>query len=426
MARITNTQKAGLDFLDQMFFNELVVRRGMNTEDQQQLDTIITRVTQMTEKEYSGSEAEIIKHLVYYFLEVTLTDTYYGRGKAIPKGVKHLDLSKETIEAIDHYARNLQLAFMLSLTEQSTGFDASYALEIFEVVKDEFVGYSAIVRRDLAWRCFVSEFRDASLNSYCWLSASGVLPLTKNSPDRIRSNFDAEFMMRLTLMADYGMITHYLKVTLSNINTASAVLEHWKHDLKESAIDRLLNIQKVFNESSTKSSLHNIPMINIFDLNEKNRVQYFFEQWGKRKVRLRMHPGTLASWLGFLGAGLVEMQLVTEHHSTAKEKFENSVESDEISDLKVPAIFNTCDNRDTITEFVKQRLLEYGLQINSDTLYRVHSSMRKTTLPLLEIYCRMTRDSGVVMPATYDDTFYMSLFIHKDKMRTKNSSITCE
>ncbi|WP_340053167.1 hypothetical protein [Pseudomonas sp. JAI120] len=41
MARITKAQKAGLDFLDQIFFNELVVHRGMNDEEQQQLETVI-------------------------------------------------------------------------------------------------------------------------------------------------------------------------------------------------------------------------------------------------------------------------------------------------------------------------------------------------------------------------------------------------
>lgn len=421
MARIKKAQKAGLDFLDHMFFNELVVHRGMNAEEQQQLETLIARVTQITESKYSDHEAEIIKHLVYCFLEITLINTFCEWEKPKYIEIQHLDFSEEKIEAINQHICNFQMAFMLALTEMSTEFEASYALEVFEVVKDEFVDFSAIVRRDLGWRCFVYEFKDASLNSYCWLTVSGILPVTKNNPDRISSNFNAEFMARLTLMANYEMITNHLKVTFSNINSASVVLNHWKSDLKEVTIDRLLDVQKVFNQLSTKSSLRSIPLINLCDLNNKIRVQHFFEQWGKRKARLRMHPGTLASWLGFLGAGLVEIQLVREPHPDTQEEIKNGAESVEIYDFKIPAIFNAYNNRDTITEVVKQKLLGHGLQINSDTLYRKHAKMKKTTLRLLDIYCKMTRDSGVVMPAIFDDIFYISLFINQEKMPFKKS-----
>lgn len=426
MARITKAQKAGLDFLDQIFFNELVVHRGMNSEEQRQLETVITRVTQMAESKYSGREAEIIKHLAYYFLEVTLINTRDEWKQAIPVEVPPLDLPKETIEAVDRYTNTVQMASMLAFTEMSTGFEASYALEIFETLKDEFVGYSALVRRDLVKRCFVCEFRDAPVASYCWLIVAGVLPVTKNGPDRINRSFNAEFITRLTLMADYEMITHHLKVTLSKNSSASVFLGQPKFDLQEATIDRLLDVQKVFNESSTKSSLRGVPLINFCNLTNIAQVQNFFEQWGSRKARLRMHSGTLASWLGILGAGMVEMQLSRKYYDAAQEKYKSGAEFVEVSDLKVPAIFNACNNKYTITEFVKERLSEYGLQINSDTLYRNHSMMSKTVLRLLSMYCKMTRDAGVVMAAIDDDTFYMSLFIHADKMPYQKASVATE
>jgi hypothetical protein len=218
------------------------------------------------------------------------------------------------------------------------------------------------------------------------------------------------------LIADREMITHYLKVMLSGDNFAAVYLNHPKFDLKEATIDRLLNVHRVFYESSTKSSLRSIPMINLRDLTSTGQVQNFFEQWGNRKARLRMHTGTLASWLGILGAGKVEIQLSREYYFSAQEKYKNRAESVEISELKVPAIYNACDNQFTITQIVKESLSEYGLHINPDTLYRCHSMMRKTTLRLVNMYCKMTRDAGVVTAAIYDDTFYGSVFIHADKL----------
>ncbi|MGE6323327.1 hypothetical protein ACQKEF_24230 [Pseudomonas oryzihabitans] len=424
MARINKAQKAALDFLDLVFFNELLVYRGMDAEERQQLETVIWRVTQMSESRHSGRESEIIKHLAYYFLEVSLATTTEELRQASPVEVPSLDLSKETIKAVNQYTNDLQMAFMLAMTETSTGVLASYALEIADVLKDEFAGYSALVRRDLLKRCFVREFKDVSIVLYCWLAVTGVLPVTKNSPDRIYRKFDENFTIRLALLADYEMIVHGLKMMISKDNSICVFLGKQQFELKETTVDRLLDIQKHFNEAITKSSLRGIPLINMRDLASPAQIQDFFERWGTRKVRLRMHTGTLASWLGTLGAGMVELQLWREYEHAAREKYPNGIESVDINELKVPAIFNACDNQHTISEFVKERLSEKGLRINPDTLYRNHSMMRKTILRLLEMYCKLTRDAGIVMSPMYDDVFYGSTFILADKLSRQRRQLS--
>ncbi|MCU1724518.1 hypothetical protein [Pseudomonas sp. 5P_5.1_Bac1] len=416
MARITKAQKAGLDFLDLVLFSELVVYRGMDAEERRQLDTVVQRVTQMAESRHAGREVEIIKHLAYYFLEVSLANTAEELRQAIPVDVPRPDLSNETIEAVDRFTRDFQMAFMLAMTSTSTGVEASYALEIAETLRGEFVGYSALVRRDLLKRCFVREFGDVSVGVYCWLTVTGVLPVTKNDLGRFDLEFDQKFMTRLALLADYEMITHGLKVLISKDNSICVYLGKREFNLKDETVDRLLDIQKHFNAATTKSSLRGIPLINLRDLKDRARVQDFFEQWGSRTVRLRMHTGTLASWLSILGANMVELQLLREYERAAREKYPNSAGPIEIADLKVAAIFNACDNQHTITEYVKDRLLEYGLKINPDTLYRMHSTMRKTVFRLLSLYCKLTRDAGVATSPLYDDTFYGSTFIHADKL----------
>lgn len=87
-----------------------------------------------------------------------------------------------------------------------------------------------------------------------------------------------------------------------------------------------------------------------------------------------------------------------------------------MSDLKVPPIFNAFDNQHTLSAEVQGKLATYGLQINADTLYRTHVMIIKTTLQLLHSYCHLTRTTGVVMSAIEDDIWYMSLFIHGDKV----------
>lgn len=59
--------------------------------------------------------------------------------------VEALDLPEETIAAFDRHNTNYQLAFMLVVVKNATGFDARYALEIADTLKGEFAGYSALV-----------------------------------------------------------------------------------------------------------------------------------------------------------------------------------------------------------------------------------------------------------------------------------------
>ncbi|KPC02095.1 hypothetical protein QO021_29885 (plasmid) [Pseudomonas amygdali pv. lachrymans] len=417
MPRITKAHKAGLDFLDLVFFNDLVVHVGMDTEERSQLQKVIQRVSQMVECRHSGREADVIKHLIYYILEVSLANTTEELSLVNPHVPRPPSLSSEQMEAVDNFWSDYQMAFMTVVTEKSTGVLANHAFEIAEVLIGEFAAYSPLVRRDLLTRCFVSEFTDASLGVYSWLIVSGVLPVTKHSPDRIRDEFSASFMTRLALLADYQMIVHAFNMMISK-DEGSAVYLRMRdhHNLSEDTVDRLLEIQRHFNEALNKKSLAGIPLICCRDLKNPLQVQEFFCEWSLRKVRFRMHTGNLGSWLSILGAGMVHRQLMGEYAHAARIQYPNELGTVNISALKVPAVFNACDNRHTITEFVQGKLSDYGFRINPDTLYRSHSTMRKATLRLLASYCQMTRDLGVAVSAPYEDVCYVNAFIHSDKL----------
>ncbi|SBW84958.1 hypothetical protein PVE_R2G0933 [Pseudomonas veronii 1YdBTEX2] len=320
------------------------------------------------------------------------------------------------MEAVDNFWNDYQMAYMSVITEKNTGVLANHALQIAEVLIGEFVGCSPLVRRDLLTRCFVSEFTDASVGVYCWLIVSGVLPVTKNNPDRITDEFTESFLIRLALLADYQMIVHAFNMMISKDDASATYLRMRNLNLTEDTVDRLLDIQRHFHDAISKKSLASIPLICRRSLENPSQVQEFFGEWGKRKVRFRAHTGTLGSWLSILGAAMVHRQLMGEYALAARTQYANRLGAVKLSDLKVPAIFNACDNQHTITELVKGRLSEYGLRINPDTLYRSHSTMRKTTLRLLALYCKLTRDLGVAMSAPYEDVSYVNAFVHSDKL----------
>lgn len=400
MSRITIEQKAGLDFLDLILFNELVVEYGMNAVELRQLDNIIERVTLMTEDRYSDSEAEIIKHMAYYFLEVKLANSIYDLGKIYNIKAPRPNIANEMIQALEEYNCDYQIAFMYAVTEKSTGVDVGYAWEIAEKLRGEFIGYSALVRRDLLKRCFIREFRSAPVDVYCWLAVTGVFRITKNSPDRMHRELDSKLKIRLVLLADYEAITHHLKMHISKDCSILGFLGS-QRCLKETTINRILDIQNKFIAAINKPSLQGIPLMYLRDPASKEQVQDFFKQRGDRKIRLRMHTGTLASWLSVMGAVMVELERKREG-------------------VNAPAIFSSSDNEGKITETVTKRLFdEYGLRINPDALYRTHAKMKNTTFNLLSHYCKNTRQARIAIPPPWDDIFYISTFIHTESLKDK-------
>lgn len=424
MARIKTEHRAGLDFLDQMLFHDLVVHIGMDWRERGQLQTIISRVREMVEARYTGRDVEIITHLVYYFLETSLANTIVECRQAATFKVPDPVLPEEMEQAVHENIKTYQKAWVLAVSELTTGVDGSLALQIAEKLSDEFAGHSPLVRRDLVRRCFVYEFQDASLSVYCWLVIAGVLPVTKTDRERLNLEFSERFITRLSLLADFDSLMHALCRDIAKTNATGVFLGQPQFDLKERTVDRLLNIQNTFHEALNKKSLRAVPVLCMPGVLQytHEHVQDFFKKMGVRKMRLRMHNGSLASWLGVLGASLVEQVLMTEYENAAYEQFPNGPGLVNKADLKVRAIFNTLDNQGTITDSVKNTLSTLGFTINPDTLYRVHSAMSKSTLYMIDLYCKTTRDMGVVMSSLYEDPHYAGIFIHADRMAVNSGA----
>lgn len=424
MARIKTEHRAGLDFLDQVLFHDLVVHIGMDWRERGQLKTIISRVREMVEARCTGRDVEIITHLAYYFLEISLANTMDEWRQAATFKVPDPVLPKETVVAVHEHTKAYQSAWMLVASQLTTGVDGVLALQIAETLNDEFAGYSPLVRRDLVRRCFAYEFQDASLSVYCWLVIAGVLPVTKTDRERLHLEFSERFLTRLSLLADFESLMHALCMDIAKTNTTGVFLGQPQFDLKEKTVDRLLNIQKTFHEALNKKSLSAAPVLckpGVLQHTHEH-VQNFFKKLGMRKVRLRMHNGSLASWLGVLGASLVEQVLMIEYENAACEQFPNGPGIVNKADLKVRAIFNALDNQGTITDSVKNRLSTLGFTINPDTLYRVHSAMNKSTLYMIDLYCKTTRDMGMVMSSLYEDPHYGGIFIHADRMAVNSGA----
>lgn len=421
MPRTTKAHKAGLDLLDQIVFNELVVYQGMTDYERLQLDTIISRVTEMAETKYVGSEIEFIKHLAFALLGVALCNTIDECQAAFPVIPQATNVTLEEINKVEKHHKKYVMQKVLDHTGEWMGLDGDYALKIVDELRSEFTGYSALVRRDLLMRCFVAEFSDASVKTYCWLISCGVLPVTKNGPDRIKWLMDENIAMRLALICDYEMIAHQINISSHGYYPPETRIAQDKLELHEQVNDRLLDVEIAHRRSAGQRSLKGfIPLIGDVDMFNQERIKEFFRNWGERKARFRMYSGNLASWLGFLGAVMVKKDHVVEQK---KQELEDSRAKDtgEIAKRVMQGIYSDTDNAGKITENVQSRLADlYGLRISANTLYRAYDDrLFLSNDHLLENYCRLSRDLDVAFPAIGEDNLYQGSFMLAGKFIRK-------
>tara|TARA_R100000027_G_C2247406_1_gene93588 strand:- start:1315 stop:2484 length:1170 start_codon:yes stop_codon:yes gene_type:complete len=375
----------------------------MTDEERRQLQTIVERVTTMVERKYSGWTAEIIKHAAYCFLEVSMSGSQEEwEPDSLPEN-ESLDLSRNDIKAVDQHNRNFKIASILLFIKISTGVDVDFSYQISETLKPEFMNFSDLVKKNLVNRCFVLDFKEASLKSYCLLILAGVLPVTKFRSDGVNGNFDESFVVRLSLMADHKMASHFFQVLMSKANIADTLLDKLNPVLNEKAIDDLIGVRTKLYETRSKKSLRGVPLTNG-DLTTEGKAWEFFSHWEKRKSRFRIHSKSLGGWLGILGAEMVEIRRLDELRNV------NSVLSDRTSGAEKSAIFRAIDNRGTITDQIRHRLAQYGFSINADTLYRHYSEISKTTIPLIDAYCEALREAKFQVSTTEEEDALMSVF----------------
>lgn len=67
-------------------------------------------------------EAEVIKHLVFFILEVSLANTTEELMQVNPNVPPPPNLSSEQIEAVDNFWNDYQMAYMTVVTEKALGF----------------------------------------------------------------------------------------------------------------------------------------------------------------------------------------------------------------------------------------------------------------------------------------------------------------
>ncbi len=319
MPRVNKMQHSGEDLLDQILFHELVVRTSMTDLELEQLADVIRRVDKMVGEKFSGTEAEIVTHLSYCFLDICLADPIikFRESGIAAEFVPKLGLSDEESLKAEKSIALMHVAVLLAITETVFGIDASFAVEVRDALVDKFAAYSPLVRGNLAQRCFAFECPFSSALTYCWLVNKGVFQSKKHVSSEIFSDFHPDFSIRLHLLAVHEALKNSTVLGISTLQSQIASLSvlrsnREKFEIKE--FDKLTDVKYGLEKAEGNKSVLLGLTIDQLTSPDHSAIQQFFTMLAAYSHRYRMNSGTLASWPGLIA---------TAHMWTLRESYIN-------------------------------------------------------------------------------------------------------
>lgn len=393
MGRIANHQVAGLDFIDKLYFTQLLVYCSMSQAERNILERVIVRVEKEVEKLHLPVfEAAVFRNAIYSMLEVALSNNVSDLGKSF-----HVDLPpfsedlKTARSKIEEFIRNYLMALVMASVEVSKQVDLSKAVEILESLALEFSDAPAVVRYDLSERCFALKYLNGPMDCFAWLCKVRVLNSTKTTPERLPVAFNTEFLWRLVMMCEFEDVCAYFKRLLKSGNLAAVMLDaSEKFEYSAASREKLFKLETKFRGAMVTPELSSSFCVLLRDdLKSEQALQRFFSQIGSRRGRYRISEGTIASWLGTLGAAMVEILYRLEGN--------------------IAPIYVEIFNEGSLTDTVRLKLKDLGFSINSRTLYERHRELCQGNLRVVKVYYDILVKEDVAIPPHEDDVFYFGL-----------------
>lgn len=402
LGRIAASHVAGLDLIDKLFFNQVLVFCLFGEERVwlKELDADLDR--ELTDKGITGVHRQVVKHGVLCLMEIELSDSllllkevYPDKLPALPAGI-----GKQQFQETERYQLEFFQAMVLATMSLSHQSDTQLVIEITNALLEKYHTAPATVRFRLVDRMFAFEFRQAPIDCFTWLAKMGVLDSSKHPGVGLTSRHGPEFLQRLALMCEFDLHRdHNWRTARLNVLISSG-LHVVAKDTPQESRDLLLQQEIKRMEVLSKPELnHGMPGINLGELEKPANVQRFFTSLNTYALRFRFFQGSLASWTGMLCGGVVEIL----HR---------------LQDRKIP-IYADEFNEGSLTQCICEDMSARGFEITARTIYERHRDFKETILAMTTTYYRMLLFQGVAPPPNIIDMTHHGLALHFDLFKPK-------
>lgn len=396
MARTSGAKAAGLDLLDRLYRNQILVHLVFSEEERSWLARLCARVGEMVRgASLNEHEAESLRHWTYCMLEIYLADRW-GTGlercewaPPVPANLSLDIMSRVAIHDCNYFAR-----FSIDTNNSSHQSNGAYstagrALELALGLIEEFRDGPPVVRQRLAERALAFEFPDAPLQALQWLSSVGVLKPAKYSPTLVTIPVQEALAVRAALLCEFETIR-------------SSIAEQVRFEPPVAPLEEFVR-----------------QMRDIVGAKDAYQVHEELLEMHKAHARLRQRPSSV-HLLGnpqrcFASESsntfLAECHRLTPYLRTSLHKVSNAV-TDIAAVLLVirkarlqpdRALYASVSKRGTIADDVSSFLRERGFSVDPKTIYR-HVQLRVAApLHVQTAYRDLISIFGLAWPAHWPE-----------------------
>lgn len=395
MTRTTASKAAGIDLLDRLYCNQILVHLIFGLEERDWLQRLAMQVrAAVREKGATGLRAERLLHLTLCLLEIFLADEFEDLAKRVPFDPPPLppDLTPAIVAKIRAHNRNYFAAALLAADNRMGAPEDEYvALEVASGLKDEFRSAPASVRHRLVERVLAIEFPNAPIDVFTWLAKMGVVPSKKFRDGIAAPPLHEAVVVRAASICEFEMFRQLIAGQMHfgdrcDGGFSKALRTQLKGHISDEARERLLTVMQAEERRINSPTLQNsFAWLIESRWKDKDYVALFLSNCHSMApyIRAALHKQSTA--LSDIAAAMIAIRKTTQDPDKA---------------------LYAEEREDTIAHDVSTELSNRGFNVHARTIYRhfreslqIHATHRNS-------YFKLLNRLDVALPAEYGDIFH--------------------
>jgi hypothetical protein len=393
MSRPTSQQIAGLNILDWLYFNQVLVYSVFSGEHLCCLYNIVEKVkAAVAAAGATGIEAEVMKHYILCYLEIFVSD------ENIPG---HPDFEK-----VMRFNKDFFAAFIMAIGKKTRDYSSIDACSIAHGLIADVISAPVAVRFRLAERCLALEYPSAAHEALMWFAESEVIKCAKfRFSSRPNKNKRHEplitIITRIGLLCEFELMRNASRRVRGVPTLAETLFTRIASELPSFSKVLVLQAGKLWIEKfhSIESVENSFAIFSTDHAFDKKYVSIFLSNLNLKWSRSRFCLGTSASWVGIIGAFYIVL-LKSLGNSKAVYIENNSKKLDA--------------DTDTLANAAKDVMRRYGMEILGRTLYLRYREFNEKIRPrVVDYYIRVNVGDRVTAAEEEDINYFISGVIKK-------------
>ncbi len=386
MARTTKLQSAGLDLLDRIFQNQLLVDLHFSEAERDALHSIGTKARKLSSA--AGLEGLALERTIHWSL--ALVELY---------AADHLStlaqMADMPCEPIDQNAlgflTNFEAAFILALADKQDGLGQVSHRVAVELV-GEVTTMTATVRHRLAERVFAVEFPEGPLEVLAWLCEANVIVPAKFRGRREPRSL-AAVSLRAVALWELDGIREVLPLLLATDSVKEGQGGRTNGGVDATGwLRNILRSEQIIGSDAASGR--------IVTLMRRQRARVGLAQ-SRTILLLDSTSWDTAARVHSVLPGLAELAYWDRGVVTHRGKTTSPIAAMMLAKAVLAHPNRTvysAESGTTLAHDVVNMLAQFGLTLSADTVYRTYSNRHKAHMERTALYYKMLQTADIAFP----------------------------